>query len=71
MLPWLLPAGVLGTVVLISLSGVFAYVLVAIWGWVVFPSVAAYVHAHSRADESHEHGTGPDGEADYWRTKLM
>jgi hypothetical protein len=72
LVPWLLPAGLLGTVVLICLPGVCAFLLAGIWGWLVFPYAAAYVHAHSRA-----HGCGidrdgfRDGETDYWRTKLM
>lgn len=71
-LPWLLPAGLLGTVVLISLPGAFAYVLAGIWGWLVFPYAAAYICAHSRADGGRIDGNGSrDGEADYWRTKLM
>ncbi len=72
MLPWLLPAGLLGTVALVSLSGVWAYLLVGIWGWLVFPYVAVYIRAHSRADGGGNNGNGfRDGEADYWRTKLM
>ena len=69
MLPWLLPAGLLGTVALISLSDAFGYLLAVIWGWLVFPYVAAYIRAHSRADGGVMNGR--DGEADYWRTKLM
>jgi hypothetical protein len=73
MLPWLLPVGLLGTIALISLSGPFAYLLAGIWGWIAFPYVAAYVRAHSRADEGgNNNGNGfRDGEADYWRTKFM
>ncbi|MGO9900338.1 MAG: hypothetical protein ACLP0J_11720 [Solirubrobacteraceae bacterium] len=72
MLPWLLPAGLLGTVALISLSGAFAYLLAGIWGWLVFPYVAAYIRGHSRADARGNSRNGVrDGEADYWRTKLM
>ena len=72
MLPWLLPAGLLGTVALISLSGALAYLLAGIWGWLVFPYVAAYIRAHSRADGGGNNGNDfRDGEADYWRTKLM
>jgi|SRR5580700_12276310 hypothetical protein len=72
LLPWLLPVGLLGTVVLISLSGAWAYLLAGIWGWLVFPYVAAYIRAHSRADGGPNNGNGfPNGEADYWRTKLM
>ena len=34
--------------------------------------VAAYIRAHSRADGSGTNGNGfREGEADYWRTKLM
>jgi hypothetical protein len=70
MLPWSLPAGLLVAVALLSLSSAFAYLLAAIWGWVVFPYLAAYVHAHSRAGGD---GTNSNrgGEADYWRTKMM
>ena len=72
MLPWLLPAGLLGTVALISLSGAFAYLLAGIWGWLVFPYVAAYIRAHSGADGGGDNGNRfRDGETDYWRTKLM
>lgn len=72
MLPWLLPVGLLGTVALISLSGVWAFLLVGIWGWLVFPCVAVYIRARSRADGGGNNGDGfRDGEADYWRTKLM
>ncbi len=72
MLPWLLPAGLLGTVALISLSGAFAYLLVGIWGWLVFPYVVAYIRPHSRAGGSGNSRNGfRDGEADYWRTKLL
>jgi len=72
MLPWLLPAGLLGTVALISLSGAFAYLLAGIWGWLVFPFVVAYIRDHSRADEGGNNGNGfRDAGADYWRTKFM
>ena len=72
MLPWLLPAGLLGIVALISLSSALAYVLAGIWGWLVFPYAAAYVRANSRPDGGGNNGTGfRDGEADYWRTRLM
>ena len=72
MLPWLLPAGLLGTVALISLSGAFAYLLAGIWGWFVLPYVAAYVRAHSHADGGGSNGNGfPDDETEYWRTKLL
>jgi hypothetical protein len=72
MLPWLLPAGLLGTVVLISLPGVFAFLLAGIWGWLVFPYAAVHIRAHSRSDGGRMDGNGfGHGETDYWRTKLM
>jgi hypothetical protein len=72
MLPWLLPVGLLGAVVLISVSSAFGFLLAGIWGWVVFPYFALYVHAHARADANQNDSNGfRHGEADYWRTKLM
>jgi len=72
MLPWLLPAALLGTVVLISLPGALAYLLAGIWGWLVVPYAALYIHARSRTDGERLNGGGSgDGEANYWRTKLM
>src|ERR1700733_8925306 len=71
MLPWLLPAGLLGTVVLISLFGALTYLLAGIWAGLVFPHVVAYIRAHSRAGGGGDNGNGlRDGEADYWRTKV-
>jgi hypothetical protein len=71
MLPWLLPAGLLGTVVLISLFGALTYLLAGIWACLVFPYVVAYIRAHSRAGGGGDNGNGlRDGEADFWRTKL-
>jgi hypothetical protein len=58
----------LGAVALISLSNAFGYLLAAVWGWLVFPSVAVYVRSCSHARD----GTSDrDAEADYWRTRLM
>jgi len=72
LLPWLLPAGLLGTVVLISLPGAFGILLAGIWGWLVFPYAAVYIRAHARVGPGRDEWNGfPDGEADYWRTKLM
>jgi hypothetical protein len=72
MLPWLLPAGLLGTVVLISLPSVFACLFAGIWGWLVLPYLAAYIRAHARADPGNGHANGVrGGEMDYWRTRLM
>jgi hypothetical protein len=62
----------LGTVALISLPSPFEYVVAGIWNWPAFPSVAGYIHCHSQADSGLNDGDGfPNGEADYWRTKLM
>jgi hypothetical protein len=72
MLPLLLPVGLLGTVVLISLPGVFALLLTVIWGWLVFPCVAVFVRARSRVGGDGRSGNYfRDGEPDYWRTRLM
>lgn len=68
MLPWLLPVGLLGAVGLISLSNVFGYLLAAVWGWLVFPSVALYVRSRSHTHQGTSNG---DADADYWRTRLM
>jgi hypothetical protein len=72
MVPWLLPLGVLGTVALISLSNLLGYVLVLVWGWVLFPYGAAYIRSHARTAGAHEDGSplGDDDDVDYWRTKL-
>jgi hypothetical protein len=66
--PWLLPAGLLGTVALISLSGPLAYLLVGLWGWLVFPYGAAYIREHARSDVRRNAG---EGETQYWRTRSM
>jgi hypothetical protein len=66
MLPWMLPVGLLGTVALISLSNVVGYVLAALWGWLVFPSVALYI----RRGTGDRNGSR-DADTDYWRTRLM
>jgi hypothetical protein len=72
MLPWLLPVGLLGTVVLISLPGVLGFLLVGLWGWLVFPYLAACIRTHARADGNHSYENGfSTGEMDYWRTKRM
>jgi hypothetical protein len=72
MLPWLLPLGLLGTVVLISLPGVLGFLLVGLWGWIVFPYLAAYIRSRARVDGSDSYGDGfGGGEMDYWRTRRM
>jgi UPF0716 family protein affecting phage T7 exclusion len=72
MLPWLFPVGLLGTVALISLSDVFGYLLAAVWGWLVFPSVALHIRSrsHTRRGTSNRNGFR-DADTDYWRTRLM
>ena len=72
MLPWLLPVGVLGTVALISLSNVLGYILVIVWGWIVFPYGAAHIRAHAHTTGTHKTGSPLSGDdMDYWRTKLL
>jgi hypothetical protein len=70
-LPWLLPAGLFGTVAAISLPSPFGYLLVGAWGWIVFPYVVVQVRAHSRVRGPNNGDGSRDDEADYWRTRLM
>lgn len=72
MLPWLLPVGLLGTVVLISLSNVLGYVLAGVWGWVLFPYGAAFIHSRARTSGARNDASPFGGDdTDYWRTKLL
>jgi hypothetical protein len=72
MLPWLFPVGLLGAVVLISLSAVFGYLLAAVWGWLVFPCVALYIRSRSHARRgASNRNPFRDADAHYWRTRLM
>lgn len=70
--PWLLPLGLLGTVVLISVFSPVGYVLAGVWGLVLFPYGAAYIHARARTSGARNDGSrfGAD-DMDYWRTKLL
>ncbi len=71
MVPWLFPLGVLGTVVFISLSNVVGYILVMVWGWVLFPYGAAHIRAHVRTPGALNNGSQFSAdEIDYWRTHL-
>jgi hypothetical protein len=68
---WLLPVGMLGGVVLISLGGVTGYLLAALWGIVLFPHGAAFIRRHTRGAREASGGNGfPDEETDYWRITL-
>jgi hypothetical protein len=70
-LPWLLPLGVLGTVALISLSSPLGYLLAGVWGWVLLPYGAAYIHSHARTPGARNDASPLSSEdIDYWRTKL-
>jgi hypothetical protein len=70
--PWLLPAGLLGAVAFVALPGVFGYFAVGIWGWLVFPYVAAFIHDHARGNAVRNAGSGfGEGDSQYWRTRLM
>ncbi len=72
MLAWLFPIGLLGTVVLLSVSNSFGWVLAMAWGWLVLPYVAANVHSRSRIRRGGGNGNGfEDVDTNYWRTKLM
>jgi hypothetical protein len=66
---WLFPLGLLGAVVLISLSTVFGYALAIVWGFVLFPHGAAYIWRRSAGPERGGVGNGSDDvDAQYWRT---
>ena len=72
MLPWLFPVGLLGTVALASLSTVFGFLLLTVWGWLVFPSVALYISSRSHSGQgASSRNALRDADADYWRTRLM
>jgi hypothetical protein len=69
MLPWLFPVGLLGAVVLVSVSNALGYLLAVVWGWIAFPYVVAYARAHSLPGG--RGGDVDDSDTQYWRTKLM
>jgi UPF0716 family protein affecting phage T7 exclusion len=72
MLPWLFPVGLLGTVALASLSTVFGFLLLTVWGWLVFPSVALYISSRSHSGQgASSRNALRDADADYWRTRWM
>ena len=72
LLPWLFPVGLLGAVALISLSNVFGCLLAAVWGWLVFRSVALYIRSRSHAHQGTSNRNAfRDADAHYWRTRLM
>lgn len=68
---WLLPLGLLGSVVLLSLGNVFGYLLATAWGFVLFPHGANYIRTRSRrrGDGGDENGVH-DVDTHYWRTTL-
>ena len=67
---WLFPVGVLTAIALISLSNLTGYLLAMVWGWVLFPYGAAYIHSHPRAPGGGNHPFRDD-DTHYWRTKLL
>ncbi|MGA8634846.1 MAG: hypothetical protein WB805_08325 [Candidatus Dormiibacterota bacterium] len=71
MLPWLLPVGLLGVVALISLANVLGYLLVMLWGWLVFPFVALYIRSRAQARRGVRirDAFRDDADTDYWRTR--
>jgi hypothetical protein len=66
---WLLPVGLLVTVVLISLSNPSGYLAVLVWGWVVFPYGLALLRSRTRRGRRDAHGLD-DLDTNYWRTKV-
>jgi hypothetical protein len=70
--PWLFPLGLVGTLTLISISNVFGYALAMVWGLVLFPHGAAYIHSHPRAPGARNDASLlSEDDMDYWRTKLQ
>jgi hypothetical protein len=65
---WIFPLGLLGTVVLVSISPVAGGLLALVWGFVLVPHVAKYIHTHSRAHG--DTGGADDVDTHYWRTTL-
>jgi hypothetical protein len=68
--PWLLPVGLLGAVALVSLPGAFAYLAVGIWGWLVFPYAAAFIHDRARGGAGRRGPGFGEDDSQYWRTRL-
>jgi hypothetical protein len=72
MVAWLLPVGLLVTVVLISVPGLPGILAALAWGWIVFPYGARLLRSHAR---SRGRGRGVSGVDDldtqYWRIKLL
>lgn len=72
MLPWLLPVGLLGAVLLISMSNVFGFLLAVVWGWLVFPFVALYIRSRSHTRQgTSDRNAFSEADAHYWRTRVM
>lgn len=73
MLPWLLPIGVLVTVVLVSLfPSLPASLLALLWGWILFPFVLTYLRSRARTSRRDGADSGPEEiDIPYWRTKLL
>lgn len=68
MAQWMFPLGLLGTVVLLSISSVAGGLLALAWGFVLVPHAARYIHTHARG---HADTDGVDDvETHYWRITL-
>lgn len=66
---WIFPLGLLGTVVLVSISSVAGGLLALAWGFVLVPHAGKYIHTHSRGHDAT--GAANDIETHYWRTTLL
>jgi hypothetical protein len=72
MVAWLLPVGLLVTVVLISVPGLPGILAALAWGWIVFPSGARLLRSHARSrGHGGDAGGLDDPDTNYWRIKLL
>jgi hypothetical protein len=65
MVPWLLPAGMIGAVVLVSLNSLLGGVAALVWGLVVLPAIALKLMRRSPEGLARLR----DLEANYWRMR--
>jgi len=72
MLPWLLPLGLLVTVVLVALFPTLpASLLAVVWGWILVPFGLTLIRARARTSGRDGAEGGPQEiDTPYWRTRL-
>jgi hypothetical protein len=65
MVPWLVPAGMVGAVVLVALNSLIGGILAVVWGLVVLPAVALAIMRRSPEGLARLR----DLETNYWRVR--